>query len=151
MEADDDLITKRMKMHLLEKKGKLFYQIASDFTGYTEFEKESEAAGDEESKQTEQVISDDLFDRTFMKGHKSAITCMDWATDNKSLITGSKDCSLIHWDLESQKKLFFRGRKFDKAFEGHNDEVLCARISPNGKYLVSGGKDRIVRVWDIHN
>ena len=86
-----------------------------------------------------------------MKGHKSAITCMDWASDNKSLITGSKDCSLIKWDLESQQKLFFRGRKFDKSFDGHNDEVLCAAISPNGKYLVSGGKDRIVRVWDIHN
>ena len=86
-----------------------------------------------------------------MKGHKAAITCMDWAADNKSLITGSKDCSLIKWDLESHQKLFFRGRKFDKAFAGHNDEVLCAAISPNGKYLVSGGKDRIVRVWDIHN
>lgn len=86
-----------------------------------------------------------------MKGHKGAITCMDWAADNKSLITGSKDCSLIKWDLESHQKLFFRGRKFDKAFAGHNDEVLCAAISPNGKYLVSGGKDRIVRVWDIHN
>lgn len=164
MEAGDDLITKRMKMHLLEKKGKLFYQIASDFTGFSDFEKEEgkdktkagAAAGEvveeeEVKKSSEQVISDDLFDRTFMKGHKGAITCMDWATDNKSLITGSKDCSLIKWDLETQQKLFFRGRKFDKAFDGHNDEVLCAKISPNGKYLVSGGKDRIVRVWDIHN
>jgi ribosomal RNA-processing protein 9 len=53
--------------------------------------------------------------------------------------------------LETQKKLFFRGKKFDRSFEGHNDEVLCAAISPNGKYLVSGGKDRLVRVWDIHN
>ena len=86
-----------------------------------------------------------------MKGHKAAITCMDWAADNKSLITGSKDCSLIKWDLESQSKLFFRGKKFDRAINGHNDEVLCAAISPNGKYLVSGGKDRMVRVWDIHN
>lgn len=97
------------------------------------------------------MINDDLFERTFMKGHKAAITCMDWAADNKSLITGSKDCSLIKWDLESQSKLFFRGKKFDRAINGHNDEVLCAAISPNGKYLVSGGKDRMVRVWDIHN
>ena len=47
------------------------------------------------------MISDDLFERHFMKGHKGAITCMDWMADNKSLITGSKDCSLIKWDLES--------------------------------------------------
>jgi len=155
MEAEDDPITRRMKMHLLEKKGKLFYTIANDFTGFSSFEKEETVAAEgeeEESKASgEQIISDDMFDRTFMKGHKAAITCMDWTADNKSLITGSKDCSLIKWDLETQSKLFFRGRKFDKNFAGHNDEVLCAAISPNGKYLVSGGKDRLVRVWDIHN
>lgn len=38
MEAGDDAITRRMKMHLLEKKGKLFYTIANDFTGYRAFE-----------------------------------------------------------------------------------------------------------------
>lgn len=53
--------------------------------------------------------------------------------------------------MESQKKLFFRGKKFDRTMAGHFDEVLCSAISPNGKYLVSGGKDRVVRVWDIHN
>ena len=88
-----------------------------------------------------------------MKGHKAAITRLEWTADNKSVVTGSKDCSLIKWDLESQSKLFFRGRKFDRSQQngGHYDEVLCAAISPSGKYLVSGGKDRIVRVWDIHN
>jgi ribosomal RNA-processing protein 9 len=53
--------------------------------------------------------------------------------------------------LESQRKLFFRGEKFNRKVDGHFDEVNCLAISPNGKYLVSGGKDRIVRVWDIHN
>ena len=100
MEAGDDAITRRMKMHLLEKKGKLFHTIANDFTGFSEFE--NEAAAEEEVKgESEHVISNDLFERTFMKGHKGAITCMDWASDNKSLVTGSKDCSLIKWDLES--------------------------------------------------
>jgi len=86
-----------------------------------------------------------------MKGHKQAITCLDWLPDNRSLITGSKDCSLIQWDLESQKKLFFRGEKFNRNMNGHFDEVLACAVSPNGKYLVSGGKDRVLRIWDIHN
>lgn len=109
MEAGDDALTRRMKMHLLEKKGKLFYTIANDFTGFAEFEKDEEEVKtdtdekEEEKEQAshEQVIGDDQFERTFMKGHKAAITCMDWASDNKSLITGSKDCSLIKWDLET--------------------------------------------------
>jgi len=52
MEAGDDAITKRMKMHLLEKKGKLFYTIANDFAGYKEFEKDEDVKNDdgEESK-----------------------------------------------------------------------------------------------------
>ena len=29
---------------------------------------------------------------------------MEWLPDNRSIITGSKDCSLIKWDLETQKK-----------------------------------------------
>ena len=54
MEADDDAITRRMKMHLLEKKGLLFHTIANDFTGFKAFEKETElgAAEDEETKRS---------------------------------------------------------------------------------------------------
>ena len=150
MEQGDDALTKRMKLHVLEQRGKLFYQIAHDFTGYSKFE-EGEEEAKEDGQTGEQEIDDSLFDRTFLKGHKAAITCLDWELDNKSIITGSKDCCHIRWDLESQKKLFFRGVKFDRQIDGHYVEILCQAISPNGKYLVSGGKDRLVRVWDIHN
>lgn len=128
-------------MQALQTKGKLFYQLADEFCGNTEWEKDDDGA-------QEHIIETE---KTFLKGHKQAITCCEWLADNKSLITGSKDCSLIQWDLESQKKLFFRGEKFSKKHEGHFDEVLCCAVSPNGKYLVSGGKDRVIRVWDIHN
>jgi WD40 repeat protein len=58
---------------------------------------------------------------------------------------------VIAGDLESEKKLFFRGDKFNRRHNGHFDEVLACAVSPSGKYLVSGGKDRVIRVWDIHN
>jgi len=56
MEADDDAITRRMKMHLLEKKGLLFHTIANDFTGFKAFEKETESgtAEDEETKRSDE-------------------------------------------------------------------------------------------------
>jgi hypothetical protein len=84
MEADDDAITRRMKMHLLEKKGKLFYKVAQEFTGFSSFEEEvddNDNESDEEMKvdgKEEQVIDDELFDRSFMKGHKGAITTLNW-------------------------------------------------------------------------
>jgi len=72
--------------------------------------------------------------------------------DDKSIISTGKDCCVIRWDLESEKKLIFKGQKHqDRNLPGHFDEPLCSAISPNGKFLLTGGKDRIVRVWDIHN
>tara|TARA_B110000285_G_C15015365_1_gene558761 strand:- start:799 stop:1065 length:267 start_codon:yes stop_codon:yes gene_type:complete len=86
-----------------------------------------------------------------MKGHKKAITHLEWMPDNKRVITSSKDCNMIMWDIETKTKMFFKGEKFNKAIQGHYDEIMTFTVSPNGKYLISGGKDRIVRVWDIHN
>ena len=57
----------------MEKKGKLFYNIAHDYAG--------ENAGE--------------FERIFLKGHKKAITALEWSADNRSLFTASKDCCLI--------------------------------------------------------
>jgi ribosomal RNA-processing protein 9 len=79
--AEDDEVRKVLKYKILEQKEKLFYNIADEY-GSTEAE----------------------FDRVFIKGHKKAITAMEWMPDNKQIITASKDCNLIMWDLESQKK-----------------------------------------------
>jgi len=112
--AEDDEVRKVLKYKILEQKEKLFYNIADDY-GSTEAE----------------------FDRVFIKGHKKAITAMEWMPDNKQIITASKDCNLIMWDLESQKKQFFKGEKFNRTMKGHFDEVMSLAISPNGKFLVS--------------
>jgi WD40 repeat protein len=81
MAADDNQLTRRMKLQMLEQKGKLFYKLAADFCGNEEWE-----------DQQEHIIK---VNKTFIKGHKQAITCLNWTQDNKYLITGSKDCSLI--------------------------------------------------------
>ena len=114
---------------MLHKKEKLFYKIADQY-----------------------VDDVDDFDITFLKGHKKAITCMQWLPDNDKIVTGSKDCEILLWDLNKQVKMpLGRGKKFDRSTEGHFDEVCCLAVSDNGKYRISGGKDRIVRVWDLHN
>lgn len=59
MQADDDMLTKRMKMQMLEQKGKLFYKLADQFCGNTAWEM------DEQSP--EHIIDTD---QVFMKGHK---------------------------------------------------------------------------------
>jgi len=53
-EDEDDMLTKRLKYQILEKKGKLFYNIAEHFT-----------SGEMQT--------------VFLKGHKKAITAMEWS------------------------------------------------------------------------
>lgn len=125
---EDDKVRQALKYKILEQKDKLFYNISKSY-------------GSPEAE----------FDTTFIKGHKKAITDLKWMPDSRRIITSSKDCNLIMWDLESQKKLFFKGEKFNRSFQGHFDEVVTLAISSNGKFMVSGGKDRVVRVWDVHN
>jgi len=77
LNKEDDLLTRKMKMHLLESQGKLFYSIAEDFARCGEEEKAEMRAEEDEAP-----IVDDQFDRYFLKGHKKAITCLEWMPDN---------------------------------------------------------------------
>lgn len=61
-----------MKVHMLERKEKLFYKLADDFCKSDETETETSAGREREIK----------LDRTFMKGHKQAITCLEWTSEN---------------------------------------------------------------------
>mmetsp|Transcript_19417 Transcript_19417/g.29828 ORF Transcript_19417/g.29828 Transcript_19417/m.29828 type:complete len:194 (+) Transcript_19417:109-690(+) len=92
LKEEDDGVRRALKYKLLEQKEKLFYKVADRY-----------GAPDAE------------YDRIFIKGHKRAITHLEWLPGNRQLMTSSKDCNLIMWDLESQAKLFFKGEKFNRA------------------------------------
>ena len=83
----------------------------------------------------------------FAKGHLLGVTCL--AVSSGVCVTGSKDCCLIVWSLETLQKLhIIKGFRHDKKCGGHSDEIIGVAISDDGKFIVSGGKDRIIRVWD---
>ena len=103
MTTDDNQLTTRMKMHMLEQKGKLFYKLADDFCSNAKWE---------ENEKDENVMD---MDRVFIKGHKQAITSLNWSLDNKYIITSSKDCQLIKCKYYSL--IVFRGsRIIEKKF-----------------------------------
>lgn len=62
IKQDDDEVVKRMKLKMLEQKGKLFYKLSERFCGNSEWEEDQE-----------HVIETE---RIFMKGHKGAITTL---------------------------------------------------------------------------
>lgn len=89
------------------------------------------------------------YDSVFLKGHLLGVTCVVMMPDNKHCITGSKDCCLIVWDLESMtKKHVIKGFRHDRKYGGHFDEVFCVAVSDDAKYIASSGKDRTIKIWD---
>eukprot|EP01114_Cavostelium_apophysatum_P023179 TRINITY_DN8652_c0_g1_i1.p1 TRINITY_DN8652_c0_g1~~TRINITY_DN8652_c0_g1_i1.p1 ORF type:complete len:445 (-),score=91.01 TRINITY_DN8652_c0_g1_i1:16-1350(-) len=94
---------------------------------------------------------DDLTIQT-LRGHDLSVTCVALSGDDRIACTGSKDTTIIKWDVETGKKLFkFEGRKSKDKEEGHQKQVLSVAISTDGKYLASAGVDLLIRIWDLQS
>jgi ribosomal RNA-processing protein 9 len=90
----------------------------------------------------------DSYEGEFYKGHLLAVTCVSVFPDSLRCVSGSKDCCLIVWDLESGKKIhIIKGFRHDRTQQGHNDEVLTVSVSDDGSFISSAGKDRLIKIW----
>lgn len=126
-EIDRDAVAHRLKEDVLEQSGRLLRSVADDY---------------------EAPNVDDL---CVLRGHKLAVTCLVISPDSKYIFSGSKDCSVIKWNLASKKKEFVipGGRKgMEGKHKGHTDHVLSMAISSNGKYLATGAKDKLIHIWN---
>lgn len=79
-------------------------------------------------------------------------------SDDKHGYSGSKDCNIIHWDIETGQKISkIKGIKKNK----HNsskitkniisDEILSICVSNDNRVLAAGGRDKIIRLYDVRN
>jgi ribosomal RNA-processing protein 9 len=126
-EDEKDELGDRMKRDRLEAHGKYFKNFASKI---------------QVTNNTQDQI---------MSGHKSTVTCLALSADEKSVYSGSKDNSVIHWDIVANKKRIIKPswkRSNDDDSQSHDCEVLSVAISTDGGVLVSGGKDNVIRVFD---
>ncbi len=70
------------------------------------------------------------------------VTCLAIAADGKTLITGSKDATLMVWEIQPLKSSSY---KIDETplhiLYGHDDEVSCVAVNLELDIAVSGSKD----------
>jgi ribosomal RNA-processing protein 9 len=72
--------------------------------------------------------------------------------DEKTIYSGSKDNSVIQWDVESHKKHIikpFWSRKLNDQYQMVDGEILAIAVTTDGKYIVSGGRDNTIRIYDV--
>ncbi|XP_076357390.1 U3 small nuclear riboprotein factor 55K isoform X2 [Tachypleus tridentatus] len=126
-EIDKDIISHRLKQDALEQAGVLQKKLADKL---------------------ETVTLDDL---RVLRGHQLPVTCLVISPDSQYIYTGSKDCSVIKWNIITGKKVKVipGGRKgTDDRHNGHTSHVLCLAISSDTKFLASGCQNKIIHIWN---
>lgn len=89
--------------------------------------------------------------RHVLGGHDLSVTSVALSSDETFVVSGSKDNSVLRWDVETQQKTVLRAKwRRDTHFEkqASDGEILSVAVSSDGRYTVSGGRDNIIRVYD---
>jgi WD40 repeat protein len=86
------------------------------------------------------AAADEVVTATF-KGHKNTVTCLAFAPDGKTLVSGSKDGTVILWD--------FPAGTARATLAGHKDMVASVAIAADGKTLASTSHDNTILLWDL--
>lgn len=87
--------------------------------------------------------TNDLIDS--VEGHQSSVTAMCLSNDKLGLLSGSRDKTVVFWDLEFDVDASGENRKFTLKARKRvvvADEVLCLSYSADQKYFAVGCLDR---------
>ncbi|KAF9177443.1 pre-rRNA processing protein [Haplosporangium sp. Z 767] len=130
-DIDRDNIADRLKQDALEIQGRLHRHLTETF----QFPVHAETA------------------ITVCRGHQLTATSIAATENGLYAFSGSKDGSIIKWDLKTGKRLFVfpGGRKNVVDFKGHTDHVICLAVSSDNQFLASGGKDKKINIWSVQD
>lgn len=77
-----------------------------------------------------------------MRGHECFINSIQFSHDGNSIVSASKDHTIMVWDTKTG---------VSKTIIGHSDGVKSASFSPDDKNIVSTSLDRTIKIWNAEN
>ncbi|KAJ3285900.1 Neurobeachin-like protein 1 [Borealophlyctis nickersoniae] len=84
-------------------------------------------------------------------GHHDVVTCVALGEDGRTLVTGSKDTTVMAWTLELQSDKCTVKKIGRKVFCGHDEEVTAVAVNVEHDIVVSGSKDGTVVIHSLHD
>ena len=128
-EESTDHIGETLKTKRLQAKRKLYHSYASQFSNLK--------------------VSDLNYSHYY--GHSGPVTALALSSDDKTLFTGSKDNSLLRFDIETGQKAVLKrrwSRDLDVGKQSSEGEVLAVAVTTDSRYVVCGGRDNVIRIFD---
>ncbi|XP_045477128.1 U3 small nucleolar RNA-interacting protein 2 [Harmonia axyridis] len=126
-EVDNRLISKRLNEDYLKEIGKFKSNVAENYS--------------------EDKI--EKIDTLKCRQQKESITCLCLSSKNDYLFTGSKDGTVVKWNIELKKKekmIPFVKLESDK-ISGHSKAITSIAISFDDKYLAVGDESSEIKIW----
>lgn len=84
-------------------------------------------------------------------GHQDVVTCLATTEDGTTLVTGSKDTTLLVWSVIFKSSGYQLEDLPKFALNGHNDEVYSLAVSSDLDLCVSGSKDSSIIIHTLSN
>jgi len=83
-----------------------------------------------------------------LKGHNGWVTSIATTPESaNTIISGSRDKSLLIWDLSRGDDVYGTPKK---ALKGHSHFIQDVVISSDGQFALSGSWDNTLRLWDLN-
>ena len=79
-----------------------------------------------------------------LTGHQDGVTSIDISPDGSTLVSASRDRTVILWDLDRRQE----SRSWSQLYDS---EVTTVNFSPDGKRIISGSRDGTMRLINLKN
>jgi len=92
-------------------------------------------------------MTEQLVLRGSLKGHNGWVTSVVYHDNPNVLISGSRDRSIIIWDLTRDESTYGTPKK---RLKGHSHFVQDLALSSDGQFALSASWDKTIRLWDLN-
>ncbi|EFC50489.1 predicted protein [Naegleria gruberi] len=79
--------------------------------------------------------------------HKDLVTCCSICEEDKYLVTGSRDTTVMVWDILTND--FFTSQQPSTILYGHDDEVTCVVVCNDLDNVISGSRDGTIIIHSL--